>query len=392
MSQREKDLLAQVHKLAGIGIALSAEQDLDALLNLIVREARHFYRCDAGSLYIVEESELVFRVAQNETLSRRRRERGEEEEPFREKRLPLTRDSIAGHVAITGQLLAIDDVYILPEDVGYTVDLTWDKANNYRCKSMLLIPLRSHTEKVVGVLQLINSLDDQGEPRPFDATQRDLAESLASQAAVALTNVRLMGSMRRATMDTIFRLSMAAEYKDPDTAAHLERMSRYSEVLARGAGMPDRWVELIRYASPMHDIGKIGVPDKILMKPGKLTHAEFDEMKNHTLIGARILEGSDSELLQLSERVALAHHEKFDGSGYPHGQKGEEIPIEGRIVAVADVFDALTTKRCYKPAFSVEKALGILREGDGKHFDPQILAAFMANLDEILDIRSRLPD
>ena len=152
-------------------------------------------------------------------------------------------------------------------------------------------------------------------------------------------------------------------------------------------GLPQSQVELIREAAPLHDIGKIGVPDRILLKPGKLTDAEFDHMKKHTEIGARILAGSDVPLLQMSERIALCHHEKWDGTGYPRGLHAEEIPIEGRIVALADVFDALTSKRCYKPAFTVEKALEIIREGQGKHFDPRCVEAFLSALGEVLEIK-----
>ncbi len=389
---REAALVERIRKLTGIGIALSAEHDLDRLLELIVEEARGFYECDAASLYIVDGDELVFRVAQNETLSRRRREAGLKKEPFRAKRLPLTRASLAGHVAITGAMLIIDDVYDLPPEAEYGFDRSWDEANEYRCRSMLLIPLSDRSGRSIGVLQLINRLDADGAPCGFDDASADIAHSLASQATIAIVNARLLEQMRQATLDTIFRLSVAAEYKDPDTAAHLERMSRYSAVVAREMKLaPDR-VTMIRLAAPMHDIGKIGVPDAILTKPGKLTDDEYLEMKRHAEIGARILAGSETELLRLSEMIALTHHERYDGTGYPRGLKGEEIPIEGRIVSVADVFDALTTKRCYKPAFPLEDSLRILDEGRGNHFDPDCVDAFMNGLDEILEIKERFGD
>lgn len=192
--------------------------------------------------------------------------------------------------------------------------------------------------------------------------------------------------LREAHNETVIKLAVACEYRDDDTAQHLKRMAGYSRVIARNFGLGAEHVKSIETAAPMHDIGKIGVPDSILLKPGKLTPDEFKVMQKHPGIGARILSGSSSPLLVVAETIALCHHEKFDGTGYPHHLKGEQIPIEGRIVALADVFDALTTRRCYKPAFSIEKSLEIIREGNGKHFDPAVVDAFNAGLDEVVEI------
>ncbi len=193
-------------------------------------------------------------------------------------------------------------------------------------------------------------------------------------------------SLREAHNETVIKLAVACEYRDDDTAQHLKRMAGYSRVIAQHIGLSSEHVKSIETAAPMHDIGKIGVPDSILLKPGKLTPDEFKVMQKHPGIGARILTGSTSPLLVAAEQIALTHHEKFDGTGYPRNLKGEQIPIEGRIVALADVFDALTTRRCYKPAFSIEKSLEIIRDGNGKHFDPAVVAAFNAGLDEVVDI------
>jgi putative two-component system response regulator len=191
----------------------------------------------------------------------------------------------------------------------------------------------------------------------------------------------------KAHMETIHRLAVAAEYRDEHTAAHIHRMSRYSAVLARRFNLPPGEEELILQASPMHDVGKIGIPDAMLLKPGKLTEGEWDLMKQHSIIGSHILNGSSSELLQAGEIIALSHHEKWDGSGYPRGLAGEDIPLWGRICAVADVFDALTTERPYKEAFSNEKAVDILKEGQGRHFDPELLDLFVEHLDEMVVIQ-----
>ncbi len=189
-----------------------------------------------------------------------------------------------------------------------------------------------------------------------------------------------------AQTETIFRLAKAAEYRDEDTASHLHRMSNYAYVVAKRLGMTQEFSGLIKEAATMHDVGKIGIPDAILLKHGQLTADEYEVMKEHTLIGAKILGSSSSELLRMSERIALCHHEKYNGKGYPNSLGGAEIPIEARIVAISDVFDALTTVRVYKPAFSVEKALEILTRDSGEHFDPVVFTAFMDSLDEILRI------
>ena len=192
--------------------------------------------------------------------------------------------------------------------------------------------------------------------------------------------------LKESSLETIYRLARAAEFKDEDTGDHILRMSHSSEALAEGMGFDKKQRDMILYASPMHDVGKIGIPDRILLKPGRLDPEEWEIMRNHTIIGARILEGSSSEILQHAEIIALSHHEKWDGSGYPQGLKGKEIPLAGRIVAVADVFDALLSVRPYKKAFPVDEALAILKDGRGVHFDPDVLDIFFSRLDRIMEI------
>ena len=193
--------------------------------------------------------------------------------------------------------------------------------------------------------------------------------------------------LRHASLDTIRRLSTAAEYRDADTAAHIWRMSTYSSAIARQLGMGDEFTDAILYASPMHDVGKIGTPDNILLKPGAFDPEEKKIMQQHTLIGESILGDSDHPLLAMACTIAGGHHEKWDGSGYPRGLAGEGIPISARVVAVADVYDALTTQRVYKPAWSSEKSFDLIRESASTHFDPQCVAAFLEIRDEILDMQ-----
>ncbi len=193
-------------------------------------------------------------------------------------------------------------------------------------------------------------------------------------------------ALRASQEEVIMRLAFAAEFRDSTTGAHINRMSRTCELLARRSGLGHQRAELIRIASPMHDIGKIGVPDEILRKPGKLTASEMDEMRKHPVIGSEILAGSDSELLRLGGLIALTHHERWDGAGYPRQLARTDIPVEGRIVAIADVFDALTSERSYKPAFDVDHSVAIMTEERGSHFDPELLDVFLTIVDEVVGL------
>lgn len=192
--------------------------------------------------------------------------------------------------------------------------------------------------------------------------------------------------------EAILRLGRAAEYRDNETGMHVIRMSRLSARLAKEIGLSEKECQLILQASPMHDVGKIGIPDDILLKPDKLNDEEWHTMKKHPEIGAEILSGSRSELMQMAEAIALSHQERWDGSGYPYGLKGEEIPLAGRIVAVADVFDALTSKRYYKDAFTVEESMKIIEENSGKDFEPRLVDAFKNALSEMIKIVKELTD
>ncbi len=193
-----------------------------------------------------------------------------------------------------------------------------------------------------------------------------------------------------AYLDTINRLVSAAEYKDEETGDHIVRMSRYSTLIAEKLGLSDEMVKLIRYASPMHDIGKIGIPDSILLKPGRLTEEEFETIKTHTTIGASILQDSKAQVLQVAHEIALNHHEKWNGNGYPRGLKADETPIGGRIVGIADTFDALTSKRPYKEPYPVEVAVEIIRSERGTHFDPEVVDVFLENIGEIKQIKDEV--
>lgn len=192
--------------------------------------------------------------------------------------------------------------------------------------------------------------------------------------------------------ETIFCLARAAEYRDPETGSHIQRMAHYSRMIAARLGLPVEQQQLLLEAAPMHDIGKVAIPDVILLKPGRLTPDEFAVMKKHAEIGYEVLNTSSSSLLKVAAEIAHTHHEKFDGSGYPRGLKGAQIPLFGRIVSVADVFDALTSERPYKKAWDWDSAIGLIREGAGTHFDPACVDAFLGNMDEILKIKQQFID
>ncbi|WP_295007695.1 HD domain-containing phosphohydrolase [Sulfurimonas sp.] len=189
------------------------------------------------------------------------------------------------------------------------------------------------------------------------------------------------------------RLGMASEYRDLETGMHIKRMSAYSALLGKLSGMDAQAEQLLLYASPLHDIGKIGIPDAILLKPGKLDDKEFRLMQEHTTIGGLMLaNGQKYPIIALGQIIATQHHEKYDGSGYPNGITGEQIDINARIVAIADVFDALSSKRVYKEAFALDKVLNILKEGRGTHFDANLLDLFIDNIEQFLQIQKALPD
>jgi two-component system response regulator RpfG len=214
----------------------------------------------------------------------------------------------------------------------------------------------------------------------------DRANWLEDRVAEATHAIRIR------EQETLLRLGKAGEYRDEETGNHVIRMAKYSRLIAKQVGLDEAECETIELAAPMHDIGKIGIPDQILLKPGKLLLEEFAIIKHHTRIGYEILKDSPSKYLQMGAVIALGHHEKFNGSGYPQGLREQDIPLVARIVAVADVYDALSSKRCYKPAWSHDDVLNMLNEQSGQHFDPRCVQAFMSQLEEVHTIQARFAD
>ncbi|NDV26239.1 HD-GYP domain-containing protein [Desulfovibrio sp. JC010] len=253
-------------------------------------------------------------------------------------------------------------------------------ANDFITKPIDIVELKIRTES------MLRQKGQQDEINSFQFDLHEMVESRTMELREALAR------LDDAHVETIHHLCAAAEYKDEETACHLVRMAEYSRILAENIYLDRKSVQLIHTSAPMHDIGKIGIPDSILLKPGKLDDEEWKAMQRHAEIGGSILSMGSSDYINMGAVIALSHHEKWDGSGYPSGLAGEDIPLPGRICAVADVFDALTSKRPYKEPFSIEKSLEIMKEGRGAHFDPQLIDIFFDNLDDILEIKNKRSD
>jgi putative two-component system response regulator len=260
--------------------------------------------------------------------------------------------------------------------------LTAQSAHEYRLKA-LAGGARDYLTKPFDRTELMARVRNLLEVQLFHkylSDQNELLEYVVNKRTQELQETRLQ---------VVRRLGRAAEYRDNETGLHIIRMSKYSQLIAQAAGMSDYECDLVLNASPMHDIGKIGIPDHILLKPGKFESHEWEIMKTHAEIGADILSGDETDLLTMARDIAYTHHEKWDGSGYPRGLTGANIPLVGRIVAIADVFDALTSERPYKKAWPVEDAIDLIKEQKGKHFDPELVEFFLSILPDILEIKEK---
>ena len=345
---------------------------------------------DGGTLYLARDGALLFYVARNHTLEARigRTAMGI---MFGRFVLPISEASMAGFCALTGQSLNFPDMHNLPEGTKFTHNAALDRRTGYATRSQLTIPMHDRHGHCVGVLQLVNAMGSDG-PVPFDGEDEMLIQAFAAQAGISIQNAQLDELLRKSHQETLFRLSSAAEYRDRETSNHIKRMSHYARLISYQIGLSPSQVDSVFQASPMHDVGKLGIPDSILHKPGMLDPDERRIMESHAIIGSRILEGSDVPVVQLAAIVALTHHEKWDGTGYPRGLAGRDIPLEGRIVALADVFDALSSRRCYKAAWPEEKVLEFLADQRGKHFDPDLVDAMLNAMPSVREIMTQYQD
>jgi len=375
-------------KLSGlvrIGIALNSIRELDTLLEMVVDEAMELCAADGGTLYLVRQDSLAIHITRNRTLEARLGKDGMTD-LYEKFVLPISRDSMAGFCALTGQTLNFPDMDQLPPGTSFRHNKALDKRASYDTRSQLTVPMHDRSGRCVGVLQLVNAMENSS-PSPFNGEDEALLQAFAAQAGVSIQNAQLDGLLRKSHQETLFRLSSAAEYRDRETSNHIKRMSHYSRLIAMRIGLDRAEVESIFQSAPMHDVGKLGIPDRILHKPGRLDPAERKIMESHALIGSRILEGSDVPVVRLAAVVALTHHEKWDGTGYPRGLSGG-----GRIVALADVFDALSSRRCYKDPWPQEKVIEFLKEQKGRHFDPDLVDCLMDCLPEVQAIMASHED
>jgi len=375
---------------------------LKPLSHRILRRCRELTRAEAGTIFLVRRAGrqrfLESLSVQNDRLKL----------PDASFRVPYDRRSIAGYVATTGEALFLDDAYAVPEEMPFRFNRAVDEATGYRTRSILSFPLFNFAGHVIGVMQLMNRLaDDHGRVLPFERRheemikpvnavlgraleQADAMDRIAdANAKLRLRNRELRLERERvvalqAETEDAFRLSVrllakAAEIHDDDTGQHILRVNEYSYALARRAGMPRAFCDDIRYLAQLHDVGKMSVDQAVLKKKGRLNDEEYAEMKRHTVYGYEILKESDR--LGMAAEIALSHHEQWTGGGYPNGIAGEDIPIAARIVAIADVYDALRSPRVYKPAFDHAKTVSIIVDGDDRldpeeHFDPRLLRVF----------------
>ncbi|BAU23406.1 chemotaxis protein CheY [Caldimicrobium thiodismutans] len=260
-------------------------------------------------------------------------------------------------------------------------------ADDFLAKPFMLPELQARIKSLSKVKLYHDFLKDY-QKRLEEEVEKKTADLLRANLDLKLA----FEEIKELSLETIYRLAKAAEYRDEHTGYHIQRIAHYSVAIGAHLGLENEALDVLRYASPLHDIGKLGIPDAILLKPGALTPSEWEIMKMHSIIGAEILAGSKIRYLKAAEKIARYHHEKWDGTGYPEGLKGERIPLLARITAIADVFDALTTDRPYRKAMTINEAFEIIKRGKGAHFDPQLVEIFFKIKDEILSIRELFRD
>jgi response regulator RpfG family c-di-GMP phosphodiesterase len=372
-------------------------KDLDLLLENLLTEARQFLNADAGTVYLAAKGFLYFSFVQNDTLFR-----GQTKDKYIPSgaSLRIDRASLAGYVAKTGEPILIDDVYHIQSGVSFSFNPAFDQRTNYRTRSILAVPLKTRENEIVGVLQLINAKNEAGQVVAFSVEDKLFITQFAQPAADAVEKARLSREM-------VLRMVEMATLRDPyETSQHAKRVGAYSvelyEKWAQRHNVSSREIrkvrDVLRTAAILHDVGKVAVSDVILKKASQLTYEERLLMKHHTVLGARLFRRTTSFWDYMSSEVALNHHENWDGTGYPGriddlyaekvymgpGKQGTEIPLSARVVAIADVYDALVSQRAYKQGWRQEHALHYIRYQAGKKFDPELVGIFL-KMDDLLN-------
>lgn len=348
---------------------ISNEKEVDKILMLMADLGRELVVADRCTLWLLDpdKNELWTKVAHGIP-------------PIR---IPVS-TGIVGHAIGDNAPIIINDAY---NDDRFNPEV--DKKTGYHTRNIIALPIYNNEGEVMGAYQAINKMTQAG---IFSETDLEHIQLAASYSGKALESAILYQEIEDTQKEIIFTMAEVGESRSKETGNHVKRVAEYSRVLALGLGMTTAEADLLRMASPMHDIGKIGIPDAVLKKPGKLDEAEFEVMKTHAALGYQMLKNSKRRILKTAATVAHEHHEKWNGKGYPRGLAGEEIHIFGRITAIADVFDALGSDRVYKQAWPLDKILNLFKEERGQHFDPSLVDIFFDHLDELLAIRERFND
>jgi HD-GYP domain-containing protein (c-di-GMP phosphodiesterase class II)/phosphoribosyl 1,2-cyclic phosphodiesterase len=400
VSSEEKIVWRKSNWLSSFLTELSRYRNENEILDRILTKAREITTADAGTIFLAEDDELVFAYTHNDSLFS---VNDAHKYIYTNLRLPINKDSIVGYAASTGRTLNLPDVRALPSGVPYKLNDEFDRKTGFKTVSVLTVPIFNSANKLLGVLQLINSLDLRSkQPVPFSALIEQNIHMLTLKAAGILER----SALEKNVMHGMLR--MATVHDPAETGPHAERVGAISaEIYTLWAERQGHTLDSIRYekgrvhlASMLHDIGKVGISESILKKPGKLSDEEFAIMRGHTTLGASILaddSGDMGDIAELAHDIALHHHQKWNGKGYAAccnaGRlAGEEIPLAARITAIADVFDALVSPRCYKKPWSFEDAVALLQKESGEHFDPELVFCICEIIDTIKLIYQRFPD
>ncbi len=349
--------------LVNIGQAVAAEKNIDLLIKKIAEETKTALNADRCTVYMYdkEHNELYSKVATGLDT--------------KELRIPADK-GLAGHVLHTGETINIKDAY---KDKRFNPDV--DKKTGYRTKTILCMPIKNFNQEIIGVFQVLNKFDEY-----FTPDDEDLLVAIASSAGISLENAQLFERQRKlleeqkVVLDSFIEtLATSIDARDKITSGHSSRVKMYSSLIAQEFGMEKKDIYILEKAAALHDIGKIGIKDSVLQKEGKLTPEEYKHIQQHVEITHHILEKihMSKDFQQITE-IACSHHEKYDGTGYYRHLKGEEIPFGGRILAVSDVFDAITSKRHYRDKMPIEKVIDIIKNGAGTHFDPNVVDKFLS--------------
>ena len=379
----ENARLKEITELFKISENITSIRDEEQLLRFILNTALDYTQATRGSILTVTEDgkhlKLVAGVGVPPELIGNV--------------IPIKPNSISGIVALNMEPFLIEDIESKPELKEFLIGL--------KHKSFISVPLKRTRSEFITPHPLMNNstdiiavlnITDKKDGLSFTESDLKVLRIIANHGAVAIENARLIKEIESAQREIVFTLGEIVETRSRETGSHVKRVAEYSKILASKIGLSPKEAEILRLAAPLHDVGKVGIPDAILNKPGPLTPSEFAIIKTHTIIGYDMLKNAKGVILQSAAIIALEHHERFDGNGYPQGKKGKDIHIYGRIVGITDVFDALGVDRVYKKAWPLEEIKNYFAEQRGKQFDPELVDIFFANIEEILQIREKFPE